>query len=493
MTRLIKRLLLLPCLAALVASASAFSLLGPYKTWQVTPLGYNLPGDIGGPMTPSEGYRWNVPTIYYAFDATFIQYFGLNGMAAVDAAMKVFNDLPAFSTITNDGSSLFIGGEPIPTDVHGPQDFGSEVAGLLDVKSHAMQMVIEELGLTEPDRYVWTLRGRNTETIAGEVFTNYSVIKLNYDPITLQQSSYVNGVLYTYTVEDPIAPINYADAVEFTQDGVLPYVYSAVASGTLQAGDYFIGLSQDDVAGLRLLYSGNNLATELLLPDVTGSTVGGNSDSPWRPYVGATGFGAQRVWRPFVGITNAVLGTGTATVIPAPGTNLIVQGLRPGLNKIKFKRANYDSLIGQGFIPITNNYTDTVISNSRPVLQNLQRVITQPDILFVADDLGLVNNLAPVITRRTDTSTWQNNDALNGITGQGGPGVITPQVRISFSDQLPYALNTTPDFLGEGTGSLLGSGVWGSFDENTEVPIIYPAYLELTLKDLQRRSLRVGP
>jgi len=35
------------------------------------------------------------------------------------------------------------------------------VAGLLDLKSHAMGMVIEELGWAEPERYVWTLRGRD--------------------------------------------------------------------------------------------------------------------------------------------------------------------------------------------------------------------------------------------------------------------------------------------------------------------------------------------
>ena len=63
-------------------STQAFSLLGPYKTWQVQAIGYNLPGDIGGPMTLSEGYRWNVPTIYYAFDQSFIAYFGSNGMAS---------------------------------------------------------------------------------------------------------------------------------------------------------------------------------------------------------------------------------------------------------------------------------------------------------------------------------------------------------------------------------------------------------------------------
>jgi hypothetical protein len=60
MTRLMKGLMLGLLLAGMLGRASAFSLLGPYDTWQVTPLGYNLPGDIGGPKSPPEGYRWNV-------------------------------------------------------------------------------------------------------------------------------------------------------------------------------------------------------------------------------------------------------------------------------------------------------------------------------------------------------------------------------------------------------------------------------------------------
>ena len=61
MTRLINGLTLALLLAWLPGRAGAFSLLGPFSagTWQVTPLGYNLPGDIGGPMArPDEGFRW---------------------------------------------------------------------------------------------------------------------------------------------------------------------------------------------------------------------------------------------------------------------------------------------------------------------------------------------------------------------------------------------------------------------------------------------------
>jgi hypothetical protein len=468
--RLTQKFLVLVLLAGMARSAHGFTPLGQFKNWQVTPLGYNFPSDIGGPQLGNEGYRWNVPTIHYAFDQSFISYFGKPGMAAVDAALKLFTDLGSLSSITNDGFSLFLRGEPIPTDVKGPQNFSFAEAGLLDVKSYAMQLVIEEMGLAQPTRYVWTLRGRLVETIGGVTITNYSVVKLNYDPVTLQPSSYVNGQLYDYEVVEPlrIRGIDYADAIEAAVNPPFPYAFSAVADYALGPGEYFFGLSQDDVGGLKFLYNKNNYAVESLVSNITGSVL---SSSPWAPYNGTN-----------LTTTN-ILGTNIVS-------NIIVTGLRPGINKLAFKKVKYDSLLSQLFVPVMNRYTDTVITNSRAVKQSLQRGLTQPDLLFVAEDCGLIVNLVPNTALRTATAFWQNNDAINGNDGStgdtfGGPGVITPLIRISFSDQFPYWLNNSPDFL-TGGDDLPASAVWGSFDENTEVPVIYPLWLNLTLEDLQR-------
>ncbi len=473
MMRLTQKLLALALLVGMARSARGFSLLGQYKgapPWQISAIGYNLPGDIGGPQLGNEGYRWNIPTIHYAYDYSFITYFGKPGMAAVDAALKLFTDLGSLSSITNDGFSLFLRGEPIPTDVKGPQNFSFAEAGLIDLKSFAMQTVMEELGFAQPTRYSWTLRGRFVETIGGVTFTNYSVIKLNYDPVTLQPSSYVNSQLYDYEVVEPIMIRNltYADAIEVPVSPPFPYAFSAVADFALGPGEYFFGLSQDDVGGLKFLYNKNNYAVESLVSNITGSVL---SSSPWAPYVGTN-----------VTTTN-VFGTNFVS-------NIIVTGLRPGVNKLAFKKVKYDSLLSQLFVPVTSRYTDTVITNSRAVRQSLQRGLTQPDLLFTAEDNGLIVNLVPWLWARTVTDIWQNNDALNGrdlATGDafGGPGVITPQIIIRFSDQLPYWLNNSPDFL-TGGDDLPASAVWGSFDENTEVPVIYPLWLNLTLQDLQR-------
>jgi hypothetical protein len=165
--------------------------------------------------------------------------------------------------------------------------------------------------------------------------------------------------------------------------------------------------------------------------------------------------------------------------------------LRPGIDKLRFRRVNFDSIIGQQFASITNLYMDAVITNARPLLQPVQRVIATPDIIFTAEDLGLAVNLIPFFNARTGTGGWQNNDAINGRAAQGGPGVITPTVTIRFTDQFPFFLNSTPSFLTEGTG--ISSGVWASFDGTTNAPVIYPAYGGITLQDLQNQILGTGP
>jgi len=48
------------CAALLIASAKksgAFALIGPFQPWMQATNGVMLPGDIGGPMSISNGYR----------------------------------------------------------------------------------------------------------------------------------------------------------------------------------------------------------------------------------------------------------------------------------------------------------------------------------------------------------------------------------------------------------------------------------------------------
>src|ERR1700735_1077990 len=97
--RCLHQLCLVIFLAVAVQSASAFALLGPFAPWMTAPLAYQIPNAIGGPMIIGQGYRWNVPVITYGYDQSFLNFFGTNGVAAVEAAIQILNSLPPASRI----------------------------------------------------------------------------------------------------------------------------------------------------------------------------------------------------------------------------------------------------------------------------------------------------------------------------------------------------------------------------------------------------------
>src|SRR5665811_480300 len=107
MLRLLKRVAWVALLAAGPPAAQAFSLLGPInEAYQVHDLGYALNYDVGAPKNIGEDYRRNVPVLYYAFDETFQDYFGTKGMAAVDQAFAILNNLQNVSDYSPDLSEV---------------------------------------------------------------------------------------------------------------------------------------------------------------------------------------------------------------------------------------------------------------------------------------------------------------------------------------------------------------------------------------------------
>jgi hypothetical protein len=479
-------------IAAIMAApgAKAFSLLGPLTSWQVNGLAYGFGGDLGGPMNISEGFRWNVPVITYACDKSFIDYFGARGVKEIDKAFQYFDDLPRSRDITdlNEFSTSTL-------REHGD----AATLGIIDIKSTAMSLIMEELGFADPIRYTFTLRSRLVTTVNNRQFTNYVAIMRNFDPVTLAPSRYVNGTLYTFEIREFNVPFQHADALEAVRfgndDETLPVatglarikfldnVSDSGPAGTISSGLFRTGLTRDDVGGIKFLYDPKNLAVEGLLPNVT-QGFGLGRGNTWIPFTGITNQ---------VGVSNIVIGGGGGT----NGTNLVVsQGLRGGRNKLRFQRVFFDSIFGQTFTPITNAYTDVLIgTNFDLVVQAVQRGITAPDFIFVAEDLGLAGNLIPALTRRSDTTGWVDNDAINGVdetTLSHGPGVIAPPIRISFSDQLPYfETGTDVAFLDEfpNEDSSFFSGVWGSFDGTTNAPVIYTGRQTMSLNQLRREVL----
>lgn len=249
-------------IAVMVAGGQSifgYALLGPFnEPFQVSLIGYHLGGDIGGPKNFREGYRWNTPTNYYAYDQTFLNYFQTNGTAAVDAAFDVFNNLTNISQMNLDD---------YPT-VASRLNYRAQALNLVDLKSVTMSLLIEQLGLAEPDRWTWCLADRYPVPGASCPIYDFLVIQRNYDPYTGTYSPYVNGILYDYDIVEvcPPVPDPQADAYEVLVDPTqAASAYSAVASFGPQGynyGSFYLGLTRDDIGGLKALYSATNMYAE---------------------------------------------------------------------------------------------------------------------------------------------------------------------------------------------------------------------------------------
>ena len=100
------------------------------------------------------------------------------------------------------------------------------------------------------------------------------------------------------------------------------------------------------------------------------------------------------------------------------------------------------------------------------VVQQLERVSTEPDIVFSADNGSQSIVTMPQIIR-TGTSNWWNSSALPGTNG---PGLIRPPIKLMFSK--PVQTYVTWDTLPNAAGG--DWNPWGSFDATTNAPIVFP-------------------
>jgi len=432
MHRKLKTLTLAAVLQAAALSSFGFSMLGPYDSWQEPRIGYAAAYQIGGPMNLGEEYRWNIKTVYYGYDQSYLQFFGQEGVNAAERAFAILNALPPVSQMSSNLSEF-------PLDTRRNNSTAAAL-NLLDVGATTLESVLELMGLASPEDFVWTLRSR--VELQNPARTNYAVIKRNFDPVTLLPSSYVNGTLYTYFISDPQSP-QIADAFEVQVDP-LQFGFTSVASGLATLGDYYTGLTRDDVGGLRHLYGNAYPLEHWHVETLPLGTTGSSGGSPWTPIGGG--------------------GTGLISFVD--------QAVRPGVDKVTFVRGQYDSIIGS-FIALTNIWTDTYISNGVARSQTVQRAVLNPDILFLVEDLGINDDGSPVLFRRSDTAGWNNNDAINGSSTLAGPGVIDGPVFFRFSPIGSYYVNQDPFFADE--YSFLAAGVvWGSFDGTTNPPVVFP-------------------
>ena len=266
MRQLINQFLWAALLAAGLQTGLAFSPAGPIgnggDAWQVPVIGYGLPGDLVAPKNIGEEYRRNTPVLYYTCDVNFLEYFGSNGVVAVDGAFAILNALTNVSSYSSTLSEFPLSAQGI--------NYTAAALGLTDLKSETLSLLMEQMGLAEPDRYTWTLHARDLP-VNGKCPLDelYLVVQRNLDPVPsttgqVQYSSYVNGTLYSYSIYEFCTGANpLAEAVEFPVDP-FAQTYTAIASlgWGLGAGGYYQGLTRDDVGGLRYLLRTNNINLE---------------------------------------------------------------------------------------------------------------------------------------------------------------------------------------------------------------------------------------
>lgn len=467
---LLRRVLLIAVLALGFSSAHAFSLLGQKTPWHVLRLGY-ADAQIGGPVNLGEEHRWNVPIIYYSFSPEFLSFFGARGQDEIEKAIKMINDLPQMSDVN-------ILDYPLNTS---RVNYRAQALGLLDLKSVSLQLILEELGLGDPTQYVFTLRKRWT-TSTDPPQTNYFVIKRNFDPVTYEPSSYINGELWTYTgISD--GP---ESSITLTRPASPLARNFPVAGGFVPTGNFYTGLTRDDVGGLKYIYNLYNVNIENASSNAfslvgAGGTVSyagiANIGSAWS----SPSFGTNTVDQ---GGTGTDPGTGTGTGGGTTGTNVFVNtSLRPGINKIQFQRIDYDGLLG---VWISTNYAfvDQYLQRGQIRRQTLGRPMPVADLTFHAADLGQgPTDELTGFTSIVRTDGFQSNAALNGvivgggggsINEEAGPGTVNPGISVTFSTVVPYFINGPyPSSLSEATSSR--SFAWGSFDGSTNVPVVYPS------------------
>ena len=355
MGTLMKKLMVVAALAVTAYTMQAFSLLGPWAAWQVSTLSYQLDTVIvdgepyvgrepGGPMGLREGYRLNIPVLTYAFDRTFMETYGEEGVAEVERAFETINK--TFREMYSSENYL----ETVPTQVT-RYNYRAAALGLIDLYSMTLSSLTERLGLASPERFCWTLRdvfvsGEVKDPNGNVVPDEYYTIRRNYDPVTLETSPYVNGTLYSYRiipgiiVDDSGTWIH--DAMEVVPDpSAISYNTVAGLMGNVNQGCsirglYYTGLSRDDVGGLRWLYSPSNYAFESMPSGLN------NSAAMMVPQYD----------NPIV-VTNIDLAQFLIDVEQTTNTEAQVQALYPGLN-----------ITGRTWTNVLVNRTNYIYTNS---------------------------------------------------------------------------------------------------------------------------------
>jgi hypothetical protein len=154
--------------------------------------------------------------------------------------------------------------------------------------------------------------------------------------------------------------------------------------------------------------------------------------------------------------------------------------VRAGVDRVRFVKVNTDPVLRQNARQAAVTYPEVVSSNGVVIRQVVSRILTRPDILISARDLG-VGTFTPIFGS-LELPTFVNTGATLDPNAEG-PGNIEPQSGYTFSKVGVYSLNSGNTDEQDGRpGSL-----WGSFDGSTNAPVIYP--IGSKLADLEAAAL----
>ncbi|MDP7012137.1 MAG: hypothetical protein QF685_12245 [Verrucomicrobiota bacterium] len=179
---------------------------------------------MGWPVPIKQFYRWNWPELWYAFDSTFIRYFGQDGMQAVHNAFEVLGDYFEPQDKSYSGvSSMDLMKE---FDQHfstwkiNPSAVSENV---YDMETMVLGLLVNHMGLGNPHRHCFTIRDiYGYQEVPGFAAPagNFQVAVRNYDPYTYQPASIINGVNYSYFIR--------ADLVAQAGNPTVPRVFDAM-------------------------------------------------------------------------------------------------------------------------------------------------------------------------------------------------------------------------------------------------------------------------
>ena len=450
MMRCLKYYWILALLVVGVERVSAFSMLGPFADWMTDVMGYQPPNaNIGGPMNLGEEFRWNIPVLYYAVDESFKDYFGQAGIDAVDQAIAILNGLPAMSELSEDLREY-----PLNTT---RMNYRAASLGMADIKTEFLSIILEQLGVDEPDHWVYCIRNHwdPDDARAPQV----QVIMRNFDPVSLVPSPYVNGNLYTFTLTHlvPPAPVHVLSITPVLVDP-LAYGSSAVADLTHSfrpLGAYFTGLTRDDVGALRYIYKKSNVNVEGVLGTVSSVPLGTVSSGG----TGGTDTGGSP-WTPIPSTNTTATNATSTNVVVDISTNSLY---RPGVDRLRFVKLtpNQYQLMTQFGQAITNVFTSMVITGGITRTFTYQRVINFPDFTFDAADLGDAG------FGHITADAWIKNGTTNA-----GPGIIPAGTVLTLTKVGPGWITPGSYFMSDTNFNRFF--IWGSYDGSTNPPIAYP-------------------